>query len=86
MIINRNSEKKNKNIWEYLYKLDRELKEKRDQTHLEKKLKEEEECLNGCTFQPEISQSDYFIQEITPKENTSMYKRNLQWKQNVDEK
>eukprot|EP00826_Nyctotherus_ovalis_P017821 TRINITY_DN15268_c0_g2_i1.p1 TRINITY_DN15268_c0_g2~~TRINITY_DN15268_c0_g2_i1.p1 ORF type:complete len:204 (-),score=53.08 TRINITY_DN15268_c0_g2_i1:572-1183(-) len=84
LMVAKSSEKKGKDIWNYLHDLDKELKEKRDKTHLEKKLREEEECLNGCTFQPEISADNFLYPELYT--NNSIYQRSLQWKQNIDEK
>ena len=83
----KSTEKKGKPIWEHLYNLDRELKEKRDQCHLEKKLKEEEECLKDCTFQPQIEAASLaVISEINYKQEGDIYERGKQWKQNIDEK
>lgn len=84
LMVAKGSEKKGKDIWNYLHDLDKELKEKRDKTHLEKKLRDEEECLNGCTFQPEISADNFFCSELYA--NNSIYQRSLQWKQSIDEK
>jgi len=79
------SEKNRANVWEYLYKLDKELKEKHDQTYLEKKLKEEEDSLKGCTFQPKKSARAYNNTDTSFKEE-DIYKRSQQWKQNAEEK
>jgi len=78
LMMNKNSTKKGKDIWNYLHGLDKQLQEKRDRTHLEKKLQEELDCLNGCTFQPEII-SNYLTYD-------DIYKRTLLWKQNIEEK
>lgn len=78
--------KKNKNVWEYLYSLDKGLKEKRDQIHLEKKLQDEENSLKECTFKPEIKIPDSIMSEITYKQEGSIYERSLQWKQKIDDK
>ena len=76
------SEMKGRNVWEHLYNLDKEFTEKRDQCHLEQKLREEKEHLKDCTFQPEL------IRTNNGEENTKseIYNRTQQWKQNVDEK
>jgi len=86
LVKRKSSEKKGKNIWEHLYNLDRELKEKRDQCHLEKKLKEEEEVLNGCTFQPQIEPLNLVITDLNYKQEGDIYERTKQWKQSIDEK
>ena len=77
-------DKKN-NVWDHLYNMDRELKEKHDQSYLEKKLKEEQDSLKGCTFKPEIIGQNSSL--IDPSYNEEdIYKRSQQWRQNLDEK
>ena len=85
LIESKSNDKKGGNVWDYLYKLDKELKEKRDQTHLEKKLQEEEECLKGCTFKPKIQKKENSY-EIISKRDEDIYARNQQWKKNINEK
>jgi len=70
---------KDKSIWEHLHGLGKERKEKFDQTLLETKLKEEEDDLRKCTFQPEIKKSSVKFEE-------GIYERSQTWKQIIDEK
>lgn len=67
-------------MWEHLYSLDRERAEKRDQSHLERQLQEEQRRLEKCTFQPEINA------EAGARQRSGIYDRTLQWKQSVEEK
>eukprot|EP00826_Nyctotherus_ovalis_P011078 TRINITY_DN12890_c0_g1_i10.p1 TRINITY_DN12890_c0_g1~~TRINITY_DN12890_c0_g1_i10.p1 ORF type:complete len:236 (+),score=65.69 TRINITY_DN12890_c0_g1_i10:98-805(+) len=85
LAMTKSSEKKRANVWEYLHSLDKELKEKHDQTYLEKKLQEEEDSLKGCTFQPKKSARGYTISDASFREE-DVYKRCQQWKQNAEEK
>jgi len=82
----KSSEKKQKNVWEYLYNLDKELKEKRDITYLENKASEEKKNLKECTFQPGLNALDSITMEGTYNQEGNIYKRSIQWKQNVEEK
>jgi hypothetical protein len=77
---------KKDNIWNRLYKLDKELKEKRDLTHLEKKLKEEEESLKECTFKPELLHRNCLNYEVMYKKQGNIYERAVKWKKNIQEK
>lgn len=74
------------NIWNRLYKLNKELKEKRDLSHLEKKLKDEEESLKECTFQPEIARTNCLNYEVTYKKGGDIYQRSMRWKKGLQEK
>lgn len=85
LAMTKSSERKRANVWEHLYNLDKELKEKHDQTYLEKKLQEEEDSLKGCTFQPRKSARGYTISDASFKEE-DVYRRCQQWKQNAEEK
>ena len=80
------TEKMGKNIWEHLYNMDRVMKERRDQYHLEKKLEEEEQSLQGCTFQPEIKAAGAQQSEVDLRQEGGIYERTKQWKMNIDER
>ena len=82
----RSSEKKQNNVWNYLYNLDKQLKEKRDQSYLENRMKEEKKSLKECTFQPEITIGDGFITDTCCNKECDIYERSIQWKQNIEEK
>lgn len=82
----KSSEKKQKNVWEYLYNLDKELKEKRDVSYLENKAHEEEKSLKECTFQPELNSLDNIPMDALYSQEGNIYERSIQWKQNVEEK
>lgn len=75
-----------RNIWEHLYNMDKVLKEKRDQSHLEKKLKEEEASLQGCTFQPRIKGLGSQSGDVSYKQEGDIYERTKMWKKSIEDK
>jgi len=77
--------KQNRNVWEHLYSLNKELIEKRNQSHLEKKLKDAQESLRECTFQPDVEMRSYMT-DIMYKKEGNIYERSTQWKQDVEER
>ena len=66
--------------------MDRTLKEKRDQLHLEKKLQEEDESLESCTFRPEIGSGVRPAGDVQVRQSGDIYERNMQWKQSKEER
>ena len=80
----RTSEKKGNNVWQYLYNLDKEIQEKRDQVFIANKMKEEEIILRECTFKPEKCSCDNLDININPEGD--IYERSLRWKQNIEDK
>ena len=85
-IVMKKSPEKKGNIWDNLYKQDKNRSEKRDQLYIEKKIKEEKDSLKGCTFQPMISMQNPKITERSPKKNDEFYKRSKEWKNALDQR
>jgi hypothetical protein len=75
-----------KKIWEHLYEMDKTLKEKRDQMHLEKKLHEEDESLQSCTFRPDIGNGARQAGDVQVRQSGDIYERSKQWKQHLEER
>jgi hypothetical protein len=85
-LVKRKKEKQGKPIWDHLYSLNREIQEKRDQIHLEKKLQEEEDSMKGCTFQPQIKPASSVSIDISNRQEGDIYERTKNWKLTVDER
>ena len=86
LMMRKESENKKKSIWESLYDLDKELTDKRDQIHLEKKLKDANESLNECTFKPKLKAPEFYQSIESSKESVNLYQRNMEWKRSVTER
>ena len=66
--------------------MDKSLKEKRDQLHLEKKLHEEDESLEGCTFHPDIGSGSSPTEDVQVRQAGDIYERSKQWKLHIEER
>lgn len=80
----KSSVKKSDNIWDHLYSLHREIKEKRDLSYLENKAQQEETSLKGCTFKPTIQRPSRSY-DVANKQK-KIYERTQQWKRHVNSK
>jgi len=78
-------EKNSRNVWEYLYSLDRGFRARRERCYKEKKTHDEKESLRQCTFHPEINLNDWGL-DVTYKKEGSFYDRSVQWLQTVEER
>jgi len=78
-------EDKANNVWEHLYNLNKEIKDKRDLSHLEKKLQDEENSLKSCTFKPKIQRLNKSY-DVVNKQEMNIYERTIQWRKNINYK
>lgn len=69
----------NKDIWKYLYDLDKELREKRDKDFINHKLDQESKKLKGCTFSPNIAKNCSNVKY----ERGNVYQRTMRWKKEM---
>lgn len=72
-------------IWEYLHSQDKKLREKRDRSHIEHKIEQEEKELEKCTFQPNIKSKN--LASFPSKEFwVDPYEKQISWLKSVNEK
>ena len=63
----------NNNTWDYLYKLDKPLRKKRDFNHLKELVNKELKSYKDCTFSPQITKN-------LSHDNKDVYERTMEWK------
>lgn len=74
---------RNKKIWDHLYSMGKDIKEKRDQMHLEHKMEEEDNSLKDCTFKPNIKKAQSQKNAFQTKQEGSIYERQQLWKDHI---